>query len=849
MSDLNTESLLARLTLDEKLALIAGQSQWRTAAIDRLDIPSLKVSDGPSGARGEVFGENTPAAFLPCGVSLGATWDPDLLHEIGQLLADECKTKSASVLLGPTICIHRHPLGGRNFEAYSEDPYLTGKLAIAHVRGIQSRGIGATPKHFVANDQETRRFKIDAKVAARALREVYLLPFQMVVRDADPWCMMTAYNKVNGHHCDASRELLIEIARGEWDWRGVFMSDWGGTTSTVASINNGLDLEMPGPPTKRSRDALEESLKQGMVDLDRVTESAGRILRLLHRTNRFADPRDDPERCEDTLEKRALLLRAATAGIVMLKNNSSALPLKPVDSLRKVGIFGPNAQRVVAGGGGSSYIKAQYWTSVYDSMKHELRETQTEFVSLPGAKVNRYLPICEVARDPDTGMSGAAVDWYNGVGFDGEIVVTTHIDDLYFMSFGTVPPEVKDPTDFSFRLRAKVRPRTTGSHSISLASIGPAKLSLDESLLLEQSGAYEEKGNLFFTYGSEEKICSWDFEAENDYELQIDYQCHGRQRNPKLCHLLDPMEDQFQGIRLGFEEEDRRDRPSEAAKLAADCVAAIVVVGRDREWETEGQDVPFFDLPGEQVRLIRSVAAVCKRTIVVVQAGTPVNMDPWMQDVQAVLYTWYQGQELGNAAAAVLCGHVNPSGRLPVTFPRRVEDCPAYSSFPGEADEVYYTEGLFVGYRWWDLLSIEPLFPIGFGLSYNEFEVAPGSISTHTLTIGSSELIVTAHVTNTGGSELPGRETVVAWFSPCEPTRLRRPKKQICGFAKSRPLLPGETQEVEIQIDYRSLGMFDTSRNRWIIDAASEVEILLGTTASHAVPVGRVTAGQEMTWS
>ncbi|RAH87509.1 hypothetical protein BO86DRAFT_414615 [Aspergillus japonicus CBS 114.51] len=832
MSDLNTESLLARLTLDEKLALIAGQSQWRTAAIDRLNIPSLKVSDGPSGARGEVFGENTPAAFLPCGVSLGATWDPDLLHEIGQLLADECKTKSASVLLGPTICIHRHPLGGRNFEAYSEDPYLTGKLAIAHVRGIQSRGIGATPKHFVANDQETRRFKIDAKVAARALREVYLLPFQMVVRDADPWCMMTAYNKVNGRHCDASRELLIDIARGEWDWRGVFMSDWGGTTSTVASINNGLDLEMPGPPTKRSRDALEESLQQGMVDLDRVTESAGRILRLLHRTNRFAGPRDDPERCEDTPEKRALLLRAATAGIVMLKNSSSALPLKPVDSLRKVGIFGPNAQRVVAGGGGSSYIKAQYWTSVYGSMKHELRETQTEFVSLPGAKVNRYLPICEVARDPDTGMSGAAVD----------------CDDLYFMSFGTVPPEVNDATNFSFRLRAKVRPRTTGSHSISLASIGPAKLSLDGSLLLEQSGAYEEKGNLFFTYGSE-KTCTWDFEAENDYELQIDYRCHGRQRDPKLCYLLDPMEDQFQGIRLGFEEEDRRDRPSEAAKLAVDCDAAIVVVGRDREWETEGQDVPFFDLPGEQVRLIRSVAAVCKRTIVVVQAGTPVNMDPWLQDVQAVLYTWYQGQELGNAAAAVLCGHANPSGRLPVTFPRRIEDCPAYSSFPGEADEVYYTEGLFVGYRWWDLLSIEPLFPIGFGLSYNEFEVAPGSISTHTLSIGSSELTVTAHVTNTGGSELPGRETVIAWFSPYGPTRLRRPKKQICGFAKSRPLLPGETQEVEIQIDYRSLGMFDTSRYLWIIDAASEVEISLGTTASNAVPVGRVTAGQEMTWS
>ncbi|RAK78261.1 uncharacterized protein BO72DRAFT_495403 [Aspergillus fijiensis CBS 313.89] len=221
------------------------------------------------------------------------------------------------------------------------------------------------------------------------------------------------------------------------------------------------------------------------------------------------------------------------------------------------------------------------------------------------------------------------------------------------------------------------------------------------------------------------------------------------------------MEDQFQGIQLGFEEEDPRDRPSEAA---------IVVVGRDREWETEGQNVPFFNLPREQ-----------------------------LQDVQAVLYTWYQGQELGNAAAAILCGH---------------------------ADEVHYTEDLFVGYRWWDLLSIEPLFPIGYGLLYNEFEVVPGSISTHTLKVGSSDLTVTAHVTNTGGSDLPGRETVIAWFSPCGPTRLRRPKKQICGFAKSRPLLPGETQEVEVQIGYRALGMFDTCRNLWVIDAASEFEWL-----------------------
>ncbi|GLB05369.1 hypothetical protein AtubIFM57258_000649 [Aspergillus tubingensis] len=842
------EFLLESLTLDEKLQLIAGQSQWRTAKIDRLGIPSLKISDGPSGARGEVFGEGVPAAFLPSGVSLGATWDRDLLFEIAQLLADECKSKSASVLLAPTICIHRHILGGRNFESFSEDPFLTGKLAISYVQGLQSCGVGATPKHFVANDQETKRFKYNAKVPTRALREVYLLPFQMVVREADPWCMMTAYNRVNGHYCDASKELLIDIARGEWGWDGLFMSDWGGTTSTIESINNGLDLEMPGPPSKRSREALDQPIREGKIGLDRVSQSASRLLRLLKKTGRFSDPTDDPEVCIDNPEKRALLLRAASEGIVMLKNEDKALPICPAENINKLAILGPNAERIVAGGGGSSYIKAPYWTSIQGSLKQAFKDSDTEILTAEGAKVNRYLPVCMIAKDPDTGASGAAIDWYNSQDWTGSPAATTHIDDLYYMSFGTTPPEVHDPTSFFFRIRATIKPHTSGHHALSLASIGPAELYLNGRRLLEQSGVFEEKGSLFFTYGSEEAITSMDFVAGLEYQVEIRYQAHGRQHNPKLNPLMDPMEDQFQGIRFGFEEADSSDRPAQAAVLASDCDAAIVVVGRDKEWESEGQDILSFNLPGEQVRLIREVAAVCKRTIVVVQAGTPVNMEPWIHDVQAVLYTWYQGQELGNAAAAVICGIVNPSGRLPVTFPRRIEDCPAFSSFPGEANEIEYTEGLFVGYRWWDLLKIEPLFPLGFGLSYNEFVITPGSINTLSLTSLASSLVATVHVTNNGGSNVPGRETVIAWFSQCNPTRLKRPRKQICAFAKSRPLLPGQSEEIQLHIDPHAFGMFDPVRHEWVIDAHVELEIMVGTTASNATSVWRVTAANEIVW-
>lgn len=248
----------------------------------------------------------------------------------------------------------------------------------------------------------------------------------MVVRDADPWCMMTAYNRVNGHHCDASKELLVDIARGEWGWEGVFTSDWGGTTSSVASINNGLDLEMPGPPVRRSKEALEKPLREGSIDLARIYESAGRILQLLKKAGRFQDARDDPEVCDDTPQKRDILCRAASAGIVMLKNEANALPLRPSENLKRLAIVGPNAERVVAGGGGSSYIKAPYWTCVSDSIKSMFGSTTTEIVSATGARVNRYLPVCEVVQNPDTGRSGAAIDWFNGQDFMNPPVARTH---------------------------------------------------------------------------------------------------------------------------------------------------------------------------------------------------------------------------------------------------------------------------------------------------------------------------------------------------------------------------------------------------------------------------------------
>lgn len=416
---------------------------------------------------------------------------------------------------------------------------------------------------------------------------------------------------------------------------------------------------------------------------------------------------------------------------------------------------------------------------------------------------------------------------------------------MYYVSFGNTPAEITEETGFSFRFRTVLTPKTTGKHQLSFASIGPAKLYVDDEILIQLSG--EEKGSLFFTYGSDETIIEKDLAAGKEYNITVEVDSHDRQLRTDVVDSMDPMEEKFQGFRLGYQEHDERNLPNEAAGIAQHCDATVVVVGRDKEWETEGQDIPIFELPGEQVELIQQVAAVCKRTIVVVQAGTPVDMSPWIDQVQGVLYTWYQGQELGNSAASIICGEVNPSGRLPITFPKRIQDCPAFSSFPGEQGEIQYSEGLHVGYRWWDLHDTEPLFPVGFGLSYNTFEISDGSLS-HSSLLRGGDVVATARVHNRGGCTMPGRQTVIAWCSQKATRRLSRPKKQICGFIKTPPLRVGESCQVQISIDAYSLAMYDPGQAAWVIDKGSQFDILVGPHARDVALVGTIDVLEEISF-
>lgn len=386
---------------------------------------------------------------------------------------------------------------------------------------------------------------------------------------------------------------------------------------------------------------------------------------------------------------------------------------------------------------------------------------------------------------------------------------------------------------------------------MSLASIGSSKLFINGELVLQQSGAFEEKGSMFFTYGSEEKTTTYDFVADRDYNIIIDCLSHDRHLRPELDGRLDPMEVNFQGVRIGYAETDTTNLPLAAAKMASDnhCDTAVVVVGRDKEWETEGQDIPLFDLPGEQTALIAAMRRVCSTVIVLVQAGTPVQMLPWLDDVDAVLYCWYQGQELGNAATDVLFGAFNPCGRLPITFPRRIEDCPAYASFPGEQLRSYYAEGLHVGYKWWDLVGTQPLFPIGYGLSYASFDVADTRLSHSELPRDGQSLVVSATVTNTSTAvALPSRETLLVWvcLASTSRPRLARPMRQICGFAKTPLLGPGESCSVSVSVDAYGLAVWDVERGAWVIDGGAEFEIGISTSRLGQWSVGRVVVREEV---
>ncbi|KAF2634947.1 hypothetical protein P280DRAFT_437989, partial [Massarina eburnea CBS 473.64] len=748
---------------------------------------------------------------------MASAWSVDLMEEIGRHLGDETKARGADVLLAPTICMHRSPLGGRNFESYSEDPFLTGKLAASYVRGLQSKGVAATIKHFVGNEQETDRQAYDAIIAERPLREIYLKPFEIAIRDASPWALMSSYNMVNGVHADEYIHILKDILRGEWKWEGAVISDWTGTYATGPSIRAGVDIEMPGPSKWRKLDQVLEALEKGEVTREEIELSAGNVLYLVERTKGLDDRSPEPaEQSIDNEATRNLILQAGIEGLVLLKNENEVLPVK---NAKKIALIGPNVKRAIASGGGSAGLNPYYRTSPFDGIRDRF---DGELTFALGCDSSKWLPLASpVCTTPD-GEPGVRLEYYNGDRFKGEPAVVQHKVSTDLWLWDSAPKAVLPA--YSFKVKTTLTPKSTGSHTISFASVGPGRLFINGELFID-IWDWTQEGEAMFS-ASEDVLKSIHLEEGKPVELLVE--STNEVRPASKVSIIGRRHD-YGGCRIGYQEEDKVDRIQEAADVARDADVAVVVVGLDAEWESEGYDRQSMDLPkdGSQDRLVEAVLAANPRTIVVNQSGTPVTM-PWVSRAPAIIQAWYQGQEAGHALADVLLGNASPSGKLPTTFPVRIEDNPSFHNWPGENLKTVYGEGLYIGYRHYERSKVAPLFPFGHGLTYTTFEYGTPTAS-NTVLSESEDLTVTIPITNTGS--VAAHEIVQAYVKDVKST-LPRPEKELQAFGKVL-LQPGETKDVTLKFDKYSAGYFDTSLGQsgvWIAEEGA-FEILIGTSS------------------
>ena len=800
-------SLLEQMTIEEKVSLLAGDSVWTTPAIERLGIPALKMTDGPNGARGgSSFVGEIPAACFPAGIALAATWNTTLVEQVGQALGEEAKSKGAHLLLAPTVNMHRSPLNGRNFECYAEDPHLSAQMAVAYIKGVQSQKVGAVVKHFVSNDSEFERRTINTVVSERSLREIYLPPFKAAVQAGKSWAIMAAYNRLNGTYCSENSYILLDILKDEWGFDGLVMSDWYGSQSTAVSVNNGLDLEMPGPPVWRG-ERLLKAIKAGHIEMTRVDDSVRRLLRVLQRTGAFEKPTAVEEQAINKPEHQAIARQAAAESIVLLKNEAHLLPLDRA-KLNQIAIIGPNAKTAVIMGGGSARVNAHYTISPFDAITALVGDSVDIGYAL-GCTNHKELPLIEPNRFslPD-GRPGLTAVFHKSHDLSGDVILQKEIDTAEQLWLGEICPQVHH-TQISGRISTQFTPAESGQHTFGLMSAGLSRLFIDGQHLLD-NWSHQERGDSFFGAGSTEVTGTIHLEAGQAYQLLIEYSSEGTSF--------------LAGVRLGCLSPIAADAIQQAANLAAAADVALLFIGSNGDWEGEGHDRPDMALVGEQGALVEAVTAVNLKTVVILQTGSPVAM-PWLDEVTAVMQAWFPGQECGHAIADVLFGTTNPSGKLPQTFPKRLEDNPTFINYPGENGQVTYGENIFVGYRYYEKKKIAPLFPFGFGLSYTTFALGNLSLSKPQMAPDDS-VELTAEITNTG--ERRGQEVVQLYVQDVV-SGLVRPLKELKSFIKVE-LEPAETKTVRFTMTAKELAYFDDQKRGWLAEAGHFM-LLLGTSS------------------
>ncbi|GAA1649557.1 glycoside hydrolase family 3 C-terminal domain-containing protein [Nonomuraea maheshkhaliensis] len=770
------EALIGSLDLPAKVALLTGASMFTLRPEPSIGLGEMRMSDGPTGVRGLTFTGGRTVALFPNATLLAAAWNPASAYEVGRMLAEEAVAQGIHVVLGPTINLHRSPLGGRLFEAYSEDPLLSGVLAAAYVRGLQDHGVGACLKHLVANESETARHTVDSVVDEATLRELYLLPFEIAVADADAWSIMAAYNKVNGTPATEQHHVINEIVKGEWGYRGLIVSDWWATTSAAPAANGGLDLVMPGPGGPWGRH-LVDAVTAGDVDKAVIDDHVRRLLLLAERAGVLGEPRERqaPVPAPDSPMRREQLTRLAAEGMTVLKNERATLPLARGAT---VALIGRHALETIDMGGGSAQVNPPYQVSVAEGLTALLGDA----VAVTDGVEARHRPVPAAAGfavHPVTGEPGVQVSVHAE---DGSVIDERHAASGVAMI--GIDDDLPEPPH-AVRLRA----RLPQGGKLQVGGIGAGAWEVRVGQLVERFELTLDSGDVGeAVLRPPGGTTLADAEPGDLLETEVTLaETAGRGRRGLYGLVARPAPENVDAV------------VARAVSAAQDADVAVVVVGLTEEQETESVDKTTLRLPGAQDALVAAVAAAARRTVVVVNAATPILM-PWLDQVDAVLWAGLPGQEGGHAVAATLLGDIEPAGRLVTTFPAADEAGPAWSVTPVEG-RLEYTEGAFVGYRGHDR-GPAPAFWFGHGLGYSTWEYSDAAI----LDGQGHRLAVT--VTNTGGRT--SREVVQVYFRPTDD---RRPVRLVGWQAAT--VEPGESARVEVATDPRLWRYWDETRAAW----------------------------------
>lgn len=784
--ELRIEALLQKMTTEEKVALLGGdESGFNGRGVARLGIPALRMADGPVGVR-----DGASNAY-PVAVNSAATWDVDLIRRFGVALAEDTLAKGKHVILGPCVGIGRFPLGGRNFEAFGEDPYLSSRMSLSVIQGVQSRKVIATVKHFACNDQEWERTNNDAIVDERTLREVHLRPFETAVKEGGVYMLMTAYNSVNGQHMSENKALVRDVLKGEWGFGGLVVSDWVSVYSTVEAANNGLDIEMPSPAFFGEK--LLEAVNAGSVSLETINDKVRRHLRVRFLAGVFDNP--EPRVDESVIRSQAhrdLALEMAEKSIVLLKNDG-LLPLN-ADALKSLALVGPHALVARSGGGGSSGVQPWISVSPVEGLRAKL-PTRVSILSAAGIDLDGFKPVplpTSFLTTPDGRKQGLLGEYFNNPDFAGSPLFTRIDQGLDFDWQGTGPGKGLGGSHYSIRWSGWFTATETRVYDLSITSDDGSFLYIDDKLVADNGGMHGE-------------VCvsaSLLLEKGKRYRLRIDFIQGGGNA----------------AMRLGWRDPNASYKAptiAEAVEAARNSEVAIVCVGNSPGQEAEGADVADFKFYGAQEALLTQVLEANPNTIVVVYGGVPFLMKPWLSKARAVVAALFPGQEGGTALASLLLGEKSFSGKLPFSYIQSREESPGFVGYKDPSLKVPYSEGVFTGYRWYDRQGVEPLFPFGYGLSYSKFTYTKLEVRCDEQ--GRTEASVC--IKNEG--KWDADEVVQIYVEPGK-ARLPRPLRELKGFGRIS-LKAGECRVLTIPLDNRAFSYYDPEQHAWITEAGTYV--------------------------